>query len=66
MSGEGCFWASSRVINGSDGMDQDCGGLRMNYNVFWACCRGGSDCYMARCRVEMKVGRILMEMRIAA
>jgi hypothetical protein len=23
----GCFRASSRVINGSDGMDQDCGGL---------------------------------------
>jgi hypothetical protein len=38
----------------------------MNYNVFWACCRGGSDRYVARCRVEMKVGKILMEMRIAA
>jgi hypothetical protein len=29
----------------------------MNYNVFWACCRGGSDRYVARCRVEMKVGK---------
>ena len=38
----------------------------MNYNVFWARCRGGSDRYVARCRVEMKVGKILMEARIAA
>jgi hypothetical protein len=29
----------------------------MNYNMFWACCRDGSDHYVARCRVEMKVGK---------
>ena len=29
----------------------------MNYNVFWARCRGGSDRYVARCRVEMMVGK---------
>jgi hypothetical protein len=40
--------------------------LEMNYNVFWARCMGGSDRYVARCRVEMKVGKILMKMRIAA
>ena len=31
--------------------------LEMNYNMFWACCRGRSDCYVARCRVEMMVGK---------
>jgi hypothetical protein len=29
----------------------------MNYNVFWTHCRGGSDCYVARGRVEMMVGK---------
>jgi hypothetical protein len=31
----------------------------MNCNVFWARCRGGSDCYVVQCRVEMKMGKDL-------
>ena len=50
-------WALSGVINGSDGNDLGCGGLGNEMRRVWARCEDGSDRYVARCRVEMMVGK---------
>ena len=50
-------WVLSGVINGSDGNDLGCRGLGNEMQRVWARCEDGSDRYMARCRVEMMVGK---------